>query len=128
MTRQEAIEYLQPIAMSAILENYRDALFMAIDALRFQDEAVKKMEMTVEQLATMDYSAPADAPNINKMSWQELAAVSNRIGPVRGKSIVNARTMKGMVYTCPADLLKIRNIGPGIAATFIGKVRFGLED
>ena len=37
MTREEAIWYLQPIADSASLERYKEALGMAIAALREQD-------------------------------------------------------------------------------------------
>lgn len=37
MTRKEAIWYLQPIADSASLERYKEALGMAIAALREQD-------------------------------------------------------------------------------------------
>ena len=127
MTREEAIAYLQPIADSASLENYKEALNLAIDALRFQEREEKNLPMTAERLAAMDYSAPPDAPNINEMTWEELEKVTN-IGRVRSRHIVNERTMKGKVYTCPADLLKVRNIGPGIAASLVGKVRFGVEE
>ena len=127
MTRKEAIEYLQPIADGSSLKTYTEALNLAIDALRFQEAEEKNIPMTAERLATMDYSAPPDAPNINKMTWRELAQTT-RLGEVRSKHIVNERTMKGKVYTCPSDLLGVRYIGPGIAASLIGKVRFGLED
>ena len=127
MTREEAIADLQPIADHAHLERYQEALNMAIEALRSQEEMEKAMPMTAERLAAMDYSAPPDAPNINKMSWRELAKVA-RFGETRSKQVVRERTMRGVVYTCPSDLLKVRNIGPGIAASLIGKVRFGLEE
>ena len=127
MTRAEAIAYLQPIADHAHLERYQEALNMAIEALRYQEEMEKTMPMTAERLATLDYSAPPDAPNINKMSWRELAQVA-RFGETRSKQVVNARTMRGIVFMCPSDLLKVRFIGPSIAASLIGKVRFGLED
>ena len=38
MTREEAIWYLTPIAESASLERYKEALSMAISALREQEE------------------------------------------------------------------------------------------
>lgn len=38
MTREEAIWYLTPIAESASLERYKEALSMAVAALREQEE------------------------------------------------------------------------------------------
>lgn len=41
MTREEAINYIQPIADSASLPRYAEALNMAISALREQEERSK---------------------------------------------------------------------------------------
>jgi hypothetical protein len=45
MTRKEAIEYLRPIADSATLNNYQQALRLALDAL----EDVEELEEIVVQ-------------------------------------------------------------------------------
>lgn len=44
MTRKEAIWYLEPIAESASLERYKEALTLAIAALREQEEREKPKE------------------------------------------------------------------------------------
>lgn len=44
MTREEAILYLTPIAESASLERYKEALSMAVAALREQEEREKGCE------------------------------------------------------------------------------------
>lgn len=63
MTREEAIWYLQPIADSASLERYKEALGMAIAALREQEERSKGcMYCDI---------AKANAGVINKALWMK---------------------------------------------------------
>lgn len=62
MTREEAIWYLTPIAESASLERYKEALGLALSALREQEErdnrlesdAVKNDPLTLDELRKMD--------------------------------------------------------------------------
>lgn len=49
MTREEAIHYLAPIAESAQLDRYKEALTMAIDALR-ERVAERNEPLTVEEV------------------------------------------------------------------------------
>lgn len=58
MTREEAIWYLTPIAESASLERYKEALSMAVAALREQEERENQK---------------TNASRIRSMSDQELA-------------------------------------------------------
>ena len=51
MTREEAIWYLQPIADSASLERYKEALGMAIAALREQPQWISVVERLPEMKA-----------------------------------------------------------------------------
>ena len=50
MTREEAIWYLTPIAESASLERYKEALSMAVAALREQEERENLKPLTLEEL------------------------------------------------------------------------------
>lgn len=50
MTREEAIWYLTPIAESASIERYKEALSMAIAALREQDGRENPKPLTLEEL------------------------------------------------------------------------------
>ena len=52
MTIKEAINYLQPIAESAALPSYKEALAMAISAMRQQDQ--KNDPLTLDELREMD--------------------------------------------------------------------------
>lgn len=61
MTREEAIEYLAPIAVSAVLPRYKEALGLAIAALKVVDfDQVKNEPLT-------------NADRIRAMSDEELA-------------------------------------------------------
>ena len=55
MTHEEAIWYLQPIANSASLPRYAEALGMAIAALREQEERSKGCEFCAETLKRFDH-------------------------------------------------------------------------
>lgn len=68
-------------------------------------------------------SAPESAPNINEADWPELMAATG-IGVTRCKAIVDFRDSTGQKFDTPTDLLKVRNIGIGVAAKLVGKVRF----
>ena len=61
MTRKEAIWYLQPIADSASLERYKEALGMAIAALREQETVTNRNGLT-------------NADHIRSMTDEELAS------------------------------------------------------
>lgn len=50
MTREEAIWYLTPIAESASLERYKEALSMAVAALREQEERENLKPLTLGEL------------------------------------------------------------------------------
>ena len=50
MTKQEAIWYLEPIAASASLERYKEALTMALDALREKQERENPKRLTEAEL------------------------------------------------------------------------------
>lgn len=54
MTREEAIWYLTPIAESASLERYKEALSMAVSALREQEERENPKPLTLDELKLMD--------------------------------------------------------------------------
>lgn len=60
MTREEAIQYLSPIAESAALPRYKEALGMAIAALKEQGakgveiDPVKNEPLTLEELKQMN--------------------------------------------------------------------------
>ena len=55
MTREEAIWYLTPIAESASLERYKEALSMAVAALREQEERENPKPLTLDELRKMDW-------------------------------------------------------------------------
>lgn len=54
MNREEAIWYLTPIAESASLERYKEALSMAVAALREQEERENPKPLTLDELRKMD--------------------------------------------------------------------------
>lgn len=54
MTREEAIWYLSPIAENTSLERYKEALTLAISALREQEERENPNPLTLDELRQMD--------------------------------------------------------------------------
>lgn len=54
MTREAAIWYLSPIAENASLERYKEALTLAISALREQEERENPNPLTLDELRQMD--------------------------------------------------------------------------
>lgn len=81
--------------------------------------------MDTAWLARQSCEAPADAPNINDMTREELRKQLPSFGPGRAGAIVYHREKTGTRYQHPVDLLAVRTIGVKIAASLIGKVRFG---
>ncbi len=58
MTTEETIWYLTPIAESASLERYKEALGLALAALRAQQEQENPKPLTLEELREMDQNSP----------------------------------------------------------------------
>ncbi len=54
MTTEEAIRYLAPIAKNARLEHYKEALGLALAALRAQQERENPKPLTLDDLRQMD--------------------------------------------------------------------------
>ena len=54
MTNSAAISYLEPMAENAPFESYREALTMAISALREQEEREDSKPLTLDELQGMD--------------------------------------------------------------------------
>lgn len=64
MTREEAIQYLQPIADSAHMKRYSEALGVAISALREQEPVTNRNGLT--GWISVEDRLPEDDPNIKK--------------------------------------------------------------
>ena len=88
MTREEAIWYLTPIAESASLERYKEALSMAVAALREQDErrwipVTERMPKLIPCRAGTAYS---EAVNVLTSDRKVITAIwdgTDWIGPFR---------------------------------------------
>ena len=83
MDRAEAIWYLSPIAESAALPRYKEALGMAIAALREQGELESNEPMTVEELREVAESEEYGAHIwVKDLAYHDvIAAVTDRMPP-----------------------------------------------
>lgn len=78
MTRKEAIEYLRPIADSATLNNYQQALRLALDALEDVEELEEiVVQQTMKNIVLVNKVLELD--NRLAMARAERDAVTKRI-------------------------------------------------
>lgn len=88
MTREEAIWYLTPIAESASLERYKEALSMAVAALREQEERrwIPVAERLPELIPCRAGTAYSEAVNVLTSDRKVITAIwdgTDWIGPFR---------------------------------------------
>ena len=102
MTREEAIWYLQPIADSASLERYKEALGMAIAALREQDSN-----------ANQHVSNTSNASNALESFNQKTEADT-----VKGCKLCNSARFDIAVQTRDPDDMYVFSSDPVIGAMF----------
>ncbi len=123
MSREEkVIDMLRSVlADEEAKPQHREAVAEALALL----EGLCPPVMDVAWLARQSCEAPPDAPNINDLTLEELREHLPSFGPGRAGAIVYHREKTGTRYQHPVDLLAVRTIGVKIAASLIGKVRFG---
>lgn len=97
MTKEEAIWYLQPIADSASLPRYAEALNMAISALREQEHFLEATKMVEQSGSCKNRNSHTNADKFRAMTDEELADLFVKIASNQRKAILEALHEKGII-------------------------------